>query len=147
MNIEVSRLRDTDSQKAAEVLKEFSVKFDVDHLHEFLASDRHFFVAAFISDAWAGYAYGYELVRPDYGAMLFLYSIDVLPQYRRQGVATALLSFMRTLAEKRGMEELFVFTTRSNKAAVELYKATGGIAENGDDLLFVYHTHAFKHVA
>jgi ribosomal protein S18 acetylase RimI-like enzyme len=62
----------------------------------------------------------------------------VLPRHRRQGVGAALLSFMRTLAEQQGMREVFVFTTRSNRAAVEFYTATGGLAENGDDLLFVY---------
>jgi hypothetical protein len=47
---------------------------------------------------------------------------------------------MRELAERNGMRELFVLTRRSNRAAVELYTATGGIIENEDDLLFVYPT-------
>ena len=72
--------------------------------------------------------------------MLFLYSLGVLPQHRRLGVGTALLSFLRTLAESAGMRELFVFTTRSNVDAVEFYKASGGIMENSDDLLFVFPT-------
>jgi ribosomal protein S18 acetylase RimI-like enzyme len=147
MNIQVSRLRESDAQNGAKVLDQFGKQPDLNHLRQLLASDGHFFVAASISGAWAGYAHGYELVRPDHGSMLFLYSLDVLPQYRRKGVGTALLSFMRTLAETRDMRELFVFTTRSNEAAVELYKATGGTIENGDDLLFVYPTHAANQIA
>ena len=140
MNTEIDRLQDGDSQSAIEFLKKFGVRFDISSLQKFLACDRNFFVTASISGAPAGWAYGYELVRPDHGSMLFLYSLDVLPQYRRRGVATALLSFLLTLAKTNGMKELFVFTTRSNNPATALYNATGGTMPNGDDLLFIYPT-------
>ncbi len=147
MNLKVSQFRVGRSQTVAKILELFGKRADLNDLKNFLASDRNFFVAASISGAWAGYTFGYELIRPDHGSMLFLYSLDVLPQYRRHGVGTALLSFMRRIAEARDMRELFVFTTRSNKPAVELYKSAGGTIENGDDLLFVYPTGAATQVA
>ena len=36
------------------------------------------------------------------------------------------------------MMNAFVFTSHSNKGAVEFYKSTGGKIVNGDDLMFVY---------
>ena len=71
--------------------------------------------------------------------MLFLYSIEVAAEYRRQGVATALLAYLRRVADERRMKELFVIANRSNDAAVAFYKATGGVVE-GEDLCFVYST-------
>ena len=144
MNIAVIRFDSNELHTAAEVFEQFGPPVDREGLRNFLTSARNFLLAASLDGAWAGIGIGFQLGRPDGGSMLFLYSLDVLPQYRRRGVATALLTFVRELAEKEGMEELFVFTTRSNRAAVEFYKATGGIIENGDDLLFVYPTRGRK---
>ena len=34
--------------------------------------------------------------------------------------------------------KMFVITNKSNKAAIELYKSSGAISENDDDIVFVY---------
>jgi GNAT superfamily N-acetyltransferase len=71
-------------------------------------------------------------------SVLLLYSIDVALEYRRRRVASALIAFLQEIAESRRMKECCVLTTLSNTSAVELYKATGGILEPGETLLFVY---------
>ena len=101
-------------------------------------NDAHFFLAASVDNAWVGFAYAYELPRPDGASMLFLYSIEVASEYRRRGVATALLSYLRDVVDERRMKELFVIANRSNDAAVAFYRATGGVVEPGEDLCFVY---------
>ena len=138
MKIKVTRFGIDELQAAAEVIRKFGLRSTQSRLRSLLACNRNFFIVAAAGRASAGFTYGYELLRPDDASMLFLYSIDVLPQYRRAGVATAIMSYLRKEVRRRHMKELFVFTRRSNRPAVELYKATGGIIENGDDLLFVY---------
>jgi L-amino acid N-acyltransferase YncA len=143
VNISISRLGAEDVPFAVTVLKRFNCQQPTfERLQAFLSSEQHFFVAALVAEECAGFAYAYDLPRPDGYSMLFLYSIDVLPEYRRCGVGRALVFFLRELAEARRMTELFVFTTRSNEAAVALCTATGGVVENGDDLCFVYSIHA-----
>ena len=137
----ISRFMQSDAASAAQVILQFTQREPpADRLKTFLASDAHLFLVAAIRDLQVGLAYAYELQRPEGDAMLFLYSIDVLPEYRRQGVATALLSHLRQLAAARQIKKLFAFTTHSNKAAVKFYQVTGGVMKNGDDLLFEYPT-------
>ena len=140
MNPVISRFRSEDVESAARVMLQFTQQQPpMDGLRKFLALDSHYFVAASMEGSWAGWAYAYELPRPDGQSMLFLYSIEVAAEYRRQGVATAMLSYLRRVADEHRMKELFVIANRSNVAAVALYKATGGVVE-GEDLCFVYST-------
>jgi ribosomal protein S18 acetylase RimI-like enzyme len=142
VNIDISRFRSEDAEAAATVLLQFTGRPPLlDRLTTFLAADSHYFLAASIADEWVGFAYAYELPRPDGTSMLFLYSIDVHPAYQRRGIATALLSYLRHIANEHHMKELFVIANRCNDAAVSFYRATGGIVEGGDSLCFVYPSH------
>ena len=144
----ISRLRSEDTESAAKILWQFTQRqTPADCLKAFLASDSHFFLAASIADAWVGFAYAYELPRPDDRSMLFLYSIDVASEYRRHGVGTALLSYLRRIAGQHGKKKLFAIADRSNDAAVSFYRATGGIVEGGDSLCIVYPFHDPANVA
>jgi ribosomal protein S18 acetylase RimI-like enzyme len=142
LNIDISRFRSEDADAAATVLLQFTGRPPLlDRLTTFLAADSHYFLAASIADEWVGFAYAYELPRPDGTSMLFLYSIDVHPDYQRRGVATALLSYLRRAADEHDMKEVFVIASRSNDAAVSFYGATGEIVEGGDSVCFVYPSH------
>jgi len=139
MNLVISRFGSEDVESARKVLLLFAERQpSADQPRKFLASDSHFFLVASIDGVWVGFAYAYDLPRPDGASMLFLYSIEVASEYRRQGVGTALLSYLRDVVDKRQMKELFVLANRSNHAAVGFYRATGGIVEHGEDLCFVY---------
>jgi len=136
----ILRFRSEDVESAAKVLLRFTPRQPpMDRLREFLTLDSHYFVAASMDGSSAGWAYACELPRPNGQSMLFLYSIEVAAEYRRQGVATAMLSYLRRVADEHRMKELFVIANRSNVAAVALYKATGGVVE-GEELCFVYPT-------
>jgi aminoglycoside 3-N-acetyltransferase I len=148
VNITISRFRSEDAGAAATVLLQFTGRPALlDRLTTFLAADSHYFLAASMADEWVGFAYAYELSRPDGASMLFLYSIDVHSDYRRRGVATALLSYLRRVADEHRMKELFVIANRSNDGAVSFYGATGGIVEGEDSLCFVYPSHDAPKVA
>ena len=139
VNIVISRFRSEDAVAAAKLLLQFTgCPPRLDPLTAFLAADSHYFLVASMADEWVGFAYAYELSRPDGSSMLFLYSIDVHPDYRRRGIATGLLSYLRHVADQHRMKELFVIADRSNDAAASFYGATGGVVEGGDSLCFVY---------
>jgi ribosomal protein S18 acetylase RimI-like enzyme len=61
--------------------------------------------------------------------------VEVVPEQRRTGVGQELMSNALTLAAARGIETS-VIANHCNPAAVALYSKLGGIATNGDDLLF-----------
>jgi ribosomal protein S18 acetylase RimI-like enzyme len=92
-----------------------------------LADDRTIFLAAFDGSDPVGFVFGYELPRR-HGApsLLFVYELDVDEPYRRQGVATRLMTELARIAKARGAAEGFVLTEPDNAAANALYESLGG---------------------
>ncbi len=74
---------------------------------------------------------------------MFLYSIDVFPDYQRRGIATQLIAELKRLASANDCSEIFVPTDKSNGPAVGLYQKTGGHVENDDDVVFIYDRQTF----
>ncbi len=148
MSVEIFRFRSADVRSASEVLLHFSERQPSDEsLAAFLACDTHYFLAASDGEVWAGFAYAYELSRPDGRSMLFLYSIDVDPAYRRRGIGTAMLSYLLDVVEQRQMKELFVLADVSNEAAISFYRATGGVPEGRQGYCFVYYPRKITNAA
>ena len=55
-----------------------------------------------------------------------IFSIGVLPEYRRRGIASALLSLgVMSMVKRRNAKEIFLEVRVSNKPAINLYKKFG----------------------
>lgn len=50
-------------------------------------------------------------------------NIEVLPEYRRKGIATSFLNSL--VAENEGVQEIFLEVRKSNEPAIKLYKKNG----------------------
>ncbi len=57
---------------------------------------------------------------------IFLYEIGVDEQYRKKNIATELIGFLKKMAAKRGIPEMYVGTEMHNIPAQKLYDKTGG---------------------
>ena len=87
------------------------------------------FVNGYILDRWD---------RPE--PMLFLYSIDVAEPHQRQGIGKALIEKFKQIGREYGCDEAFVPTNKSNLAAMQLYRSTGGKVTQPDDVvIFEYN--------
>ena len=94
---------------------------------ELLGDERTLFFVAFAESTPVGFLLAYELLRRHgYRSMLFVYEVGVEPEFRRQGVATALFQRLSDLASERGIREAFVLTEPDNEAANALYASLGG---------------------
>lgn len=141
MNLEVKRLEAKDAPTAVAIVKLFASKeVSLEYMERFLANTAHYLIVAEVGGNLAGFLMAYVLQRmkEDDSAKMFIYEIEVAPQYQRKGVGTALITYIREIVRREKMYSSFVFTNYSNEGAVEFYKSTGGIIENGDDLLFYY---------
>jgi aminoglycoside 3-N-acetyltransferase I len=93
-----------------------------------LADDRTIFLVAFAGAEPVGFVLAYEMPRRHGGAsMLIVYEVDVDEQYRRRGIASALLLELERLAKEQGIAESFVLTEPDNDAANALYASLGGV--------------------
>lgn len=108
-------------------------------LRSFLAEPRNVFIAAQVHGEQAGQAIGYILPRWDGNPpMLFLYTIDVLPVFRRRGVGRKLIEAFRRAGERAGCGKTFVLTSETNAPAMALYAGTGARRPHDDDVMFVW---------
>lgn len=113
---------------------------DKDINKEFFESNRNIIYVAVEDGKVVGSVYGYALDRYDINKkQLFIYSIDVLHKYRKQGIGKKLIKqFIKDLSSGE-YYNAFVITNKENHAAVNLYKSTGAkqiISDDGDDIIF-----------
>ncbi|MBS4195814.1 GNAT family N-acetyltransferase [Lederbergia citri] len=105
----------------------------------FFDNEGNILLIAYLEGIACGIVYGYILSSiSSEKRMLFLYSIDVLPEYQNRRIGSALIERLKDIAAHKNCFEMFVLTNDSNTSAKKLYERTGGIRENVDDLLYVF---------
>jgi len=138
--MKIVRLQTNDDEQLTALFKAFHFKNHELNNTNFLANPYNYLFVAYESSEPVGYLFGYELERPETKRpIFFIYDIEVRETQRRKGIATALIeAFMRVCKEKNG-SEIFVLTNAANSPALNLYRKTGGVRENEDDVMFVYN--------
>ena len=87
-----------------------------------------------------GRIYGHVLHRWEASEFL-LYEVDTAEAHRRKGVGRALIEFLKTLAQSRGWQSLWVLTDAGgNEAANRLYQSGGGVVEQSPANMYVFWT-------
>ena len=81
-----------------------------------------------------GFIYGHVLRRFE-ATSFFIYSVDTAPSHQRRGIAKAMIAALEAEGRTGRWDEMFVFTNRSNAAAMALYASAGGISPPPDDVV------------
>ena len=109
-----------------------------DYLRNLLSKDSFHMLVALKDNALIGGATGYELdMYKKEVKEMFLYEIAVRPEYRGNGIGKALINGLKRICAERNIDEMYVGTTTSNRAAVKLYSSAGG-EQVPDITWFVY---------
>lgn len=140
MTISVRRLATGDEQDAAEALARLGDTLPaVGFVRTFLGSESNYLVVGYWDGVPAGFALAYSLPYVDgRGPMLFLWEIGTGEEYRRRGVARAIIQHLLEAGRRDGCSEMFLVTNAGNSEAMPLYENTGGIREAADDVVFTY---------
>jgi ribosomal protein S18 acetylase RimI-like enzyme len=140
VDVTIRRLRSGDDATACAVATTFKASaVPRSRAGKFLANSANYLVVADVDGDPVGFLIAYRLERLDRPApQLFVYEIGVAPEYQRRHIGTRLMEFVRGVVETEVFMEAFVFTSRSNEAAVGLYRETGGQVEDDMGVLFVY---------
>ena len=102
----------------------------------FLSNSQNVLLSVEINDILVGQLIGYILdCWENNESMFFLYSIDIVETYQRQGIGTTLIKEVQKYSQMEGCTEAFVFTNESNLAAKRLYQSTGGRRSLPDDVV------------
>lgn len=115
-------------------------RLDPHYLEGFLKCDRNYLLVALVNDEPVGFALAYRLMRVDRAQdMMLFYEIVVDEDYREQGVGKELIQFLKRMCRESNIMKMWVLSNRSNIAAMELYRSTGGVeSAEGDEVTFMY---------
>jgi ribosomal protein S18 acetylase RimI-like enzyme len=80
-----------------------------------------------------GYAYGYELYRPEGRRMILLYDLEVDAGAKEKGAGKELVRAFRELAESRGLDKMWLYGYSDNPAVTGLYEEIGIQVEGKPD--------------
>lgn len=107
--------------------------FDHDIRHDqsraLLADPGHLLLLAFDGPLAVGMATATVLLHPDKPPALFVNEVGARDSHLRQGIGTALMQHMITLARARGCQGIWLGTEPDNTAALALYRKLGGQEE------------------
>lgn len=136
----VYRLGINDVDLAGKVCTKFySIVPDKERIHSFLADNKNYFLVYVVGEEVAGYAYGYELQRVDgKSSMMYIHTIEVSPEYRRQGIGKRIINEITDICRKNGFYKMFLITNKSNIPAVLLYESMNGKVKHDDYVVFDY---------
>ncbi len=111
------------------VLDEFSAQlafFNDNGPEKFLADQTSFALGAYDLDEPVGLAWGIQMRSPNGRLTHYLHELSVRDQWRRQGVATALVTEAISLARAAGSNKFWLSTGAHNEGAQALYASLGG---------------------
>lgn len=96
------------------------------HLRKLLSDDRFIALVAWIDGQMAGGLAGYELVKFEAErSEIYIYDLAVREEFRRRGVATALIERIKAVARDKGAWVIFVQADPPDEPAVALYDKLG----------------------
>ncbi len=102
--------------------EEFDNKFSAQSLADFLQDANHVYLQAKVDGQIAGASHGYLMQHPAGPKYFYVDEVDTLRQFRRQGVATAMMKELFRLANELGASEVWLGADEDNDAANALYK-------------------------
>jgi ribosomal protein S18 acetylase RimI-like enzyme len=138
MPVEIKRIQEFKNDEIFNLFSRVGER-TIDPNPRFFEDESNILLVAYAGAEPCGFLYGYllESLRSKQ-PKVFLYSIDVVEEYRAKGVGTQLIETLKNIAKQRACQEIFVLTNRANLAAMKLYEKTGGAIESSDDVMFVY---------
>ena len=125
-------------QKTKVLLNKFNINICTNNsIEEFLKNKNNVLIAAYNGQDLVGYLYGFVLQRIEsLKPMLFLYSVDVLKEYRKKGYGSIMVKHFLSIGKDLKMSKAFVITDKDNQSAMKLYESCGAEALRDDDIVF-----------
>lgn len=107
------------------------------YAREFLTDPRHHIVVAIVDGQVIGFASAVHYIHPDKPPELWINEVGVAETHQRQGIGKAILQATLELGKQLGCINAWVLTESDNTPANQLYKISGGTAN--DTVLYEFN--------
>lgn len=136
-NIAIRQLSEKDTKIMGDLLRVFGDAFEdvetycrsqpkTDYLGKLLAREHFIALVALKQGEVVGGLTAYELHKFEQErSEIYIYDLAILTEYRRQGIATALIRELKTIASDRGAYVIFVQADYGDDPAIALYTKLG----------------------
>ena len=136
-NVTIQQLCDRDVERMRDLLRVFGDAFDeadtycqaqpaTDYLRKLLGQEHFIVLVALKQGSVVGGLAAYELQKFERErSEIYIYDLAVAAEYRRQGIATALIGALKNIAADRGAYVIFVQADCGDRPAIELYAKFG----------------------
>ena len=108
------------------------------YAREFLNDPRHHIVVAIMDGTVIGFASAVHYIHPDKPRELWINEVAVAPIHHGKGIGKAIMKEMLKLGKELGCFNAWVLTDRGNAAGNGLYKSVGGMAAEGDTVMYEF---------
>ena len=123
--MEIKQMQPGDENLIASSPPPFDCPVDSNATRRFLENDTHHLFIAYEADTAVGFVSGIEMTHPDKGTEMFLYELEVVEEFRMQGIGKALVSALGNLAKQRNCYGMWVLTDDDNTAGMATYRSSG----------------------
>lgn len=140
-NITIKRMTINDTFDVDELntLFDEGTLWDAVEGEKFLNDENNALFIAFYEDKMAGFLSANKLQRFDKRkAEILLYEIGVKEEYRRLGLAKALIQTVKDWGKEQGADEVWVLTSKTNIPGNKLYQSEDGELEKPAYEMYVF---------
>lgn len=137
--MEYKLLEEKDLDLMLKFIDDENTKYNLQELSKFIHNDNSYGFIAKNDNKVIGFAFGYNLLKPDGRNIFYLHSIDIMCDYQGKGIGTGLLSHICNFAKNIGCYKMFLITNRSNIPACKCYKKVGGVNKADDEIIYTYN--------
>ena len=132
-------LEEQDLELMLSFVDDENTQYKIEDLTKFINNKSSYGFIAKLDNKIIGFATAYMLLKPDGRRVLYLDTIDVMPEYQGKGYGTELISFARDYAKTIDCYKMYLITNKSNVSACKCYEKAGGINKADDEIVYVYN--------
>lgn len=134
---------DVEAIAAIHILKPTAERNGLDasqeHMKRLLERDENYLYLATNDGQPVAYLVAYRVPRIDRDQdMVYLYKIDVAPEYRRQGIGSRMIQFLKEDCRHLDILKMWVGTSTENTAARALFESTGADSQSNTLAEYTY---------
>jgi len=121
--MEILNIKDATNHELRQLTQVRELKVLKNNLKTFTSNPNNHGYMIMDKDKVIAFAWGYTLERLDCNPMMYIHSVDVINEYRNQGVGKKLVKIFIDYAKEHNYRNTFLITDKGNLPANKLYQS------------------------